>query len=341
MIYEMIIMKYSSFFNNLFILAIVIVLMVHCSDKTTKNPPDELTDCIITDKAKLEEITIFPSDNAINKDISTEPVDSRSDAIIALIGTPGLKPDFGSGLWEGAPIGIPFILVCDSQSKIPVTFRGNDYDDNYGDESDPGPYPIPLSAPVEGDGAGDSHVLAVDTDNKILYELYNASTANNGWEASGGAIWDLKINDTRPQGWTSADAAGLPILPLLIRYDEAASGTIDHAIRFTLSKNKVMRGYTSPASHLVNGTNSNELAPTPMGLRLRLKAGFDVSGFSATNQVILNAMKTYGLILADIGSDLFISGAPDEQWDNDDLNQLKSVKAFDFEVVQMGDIIYK
>ena len=138
-----------------------------------------LTDCIITDKAKLEEITIFPSDNPINRNISQDPVDSRSDAIIALIGSPGLKADFGSGLWEGAPIGIPFILVCESQSKIPVTFRGNDYDDNYGNESDPGPYPIPLTAPVEGNGAGDSHVLAVDLDNKILYELYNASTGNN------------------------------------------------------------------------------------------------------------------------------------------------------------------
>lgn len=334
-------MKYSSLFKNWLKIAIVAVLMVHCSDKTTNNPPDELTDCIITDKAKLEEIGIFPSDNPINNNISLEPVDSRSDAIIALIGSPGLKPDFGSGLWEGAPIGIPFILVCDSQSKIQVTFRGNDYDDNYGNESDPGPYPIPLTAPVEGNGAGDSHVLAVDLDNKILYELYNASTGNKVWEASGGAIWDLKINDTRPQGWTSADAAGLPILPLLIRYEEVATGAIDHAIRFTLSKSKVMRGYTSPASHLVNGTNSDELAPTPMGLRLRLKSGFDVSGFSETNQVILNAMKNYGLILADIGSDLFISGAPDERWDNDDLNQLKSVKATDFEVVQMGDVINK
>ena len=341
MTYEIISMKYSSTFKSLLKLAVVAVLMVNCSDKTTNNPPDVLTNCIITDKAKLEAITIFPSDNAINKNISLEPVDSRSDNIIALIGSPGLKPDFGSGLWEGAPIGIPFILVCDSQSMIPVTFRGNDYDANYGNESDPGPYPIPLTAPVEGNGAGDSHVLAVDIDNKILYELYNASTANNGWEASGGATWDLKINDTRPEGWTSADAAGLPILPLLIRYEEVATGTIDHAIRFTLSKSKVMRGYTSPASHKVSGTNSDTSAPTPMGLRLRLKSGFDVSGFSETNQVILNAMKNYGLILADIGSDMYISGAPDEHWDNDDLSQLKNVKASDFEVIQMGTIINK
>ena len=334
-------MKYSSPFKGLLKLAIVAVFMVNCSDKTTNNPPDELTDCIVTDKGKLEEISIFPSDNPINRNISQDPVDSRSDAIIALIGSTGLKADFGSGLWEGAPIGIPFILVCDSQSKIPVTFRGNDYDANYGDESDPGPYPIPLTAPVEGNGAGDSHVLAVDLYNKILYELYNANVGNKSWEASGGAVWDLKINDTRPAGWTSADAAGLPILPLLIRYEEVATGTIDHAIRFTLSKSKVMRGYASPASHLVSGTNSDLSAPTPMGIRLRLKSGFDVSGFSVTNQVILNAMKNHGLILADIGSDLYITGAPDDRWDNDDLNKLESVKATDFEVVQMGEIIDK
>jgi hypothetical protein len=331
----------KNIFSNLSSRAIflIAVLLIRCSDKPANNPADELIDCIVTDKGILEEMTIFPSDNALNRNISLDPVDSRSDAIIALIGTPGLKPDFGSGLWEGALMGIPFILVCDSQSEIPITFRENDYDGNYGSQSDPGPYPIPLSAPVEGNGVADSHVLAVDTDNGILYELYNASTANNSWEASSGAVWDLKINDVRPAGWTSADAAGLPILPLLIRYEEVATGTIDHAIRFTLSKSKVMRGYTSPASHMVSGTNSDLSAPTPMGLRLRLKQDFDISGFSATNQVILNAMKNYGLMLADIGSDMYITGAPDDRWDNDDLSQLKSVKATEFEVVQMGDIV--
>ena len=322
-------------------MVLLAIFLVRCSDKTTDNPPDDEITCIVTDKRKLEEIAIFPSDNPLNQNISQAPVDSRSDAIIALIGTPSVKPDFGSGLWEGRPIGIPFILVCDSQSKIPVVFRGNDYDDNYGSESDPGPYPIPLTAPVEGNGAGDSHVLAVDVDNKMLYELYNASVGNDGWEASCGVIWDLKINDTRPPGWTSADAAGLPILPLLVRYEEVVKGTIDHAIRFTLSKSKVTRGYTSPANHLVSGTNNNNEAPTPMGMRLRLKSDYDISGFSSTNQVILKAMKNYGLILTDIGSDLYISGAPDERWDNDDLNVLKNVKATDFEVVQMGDIINK
>jgi hypothetical protein len=338
---EVLFMKFWQHFKCFWKILTLTFLLVRCSDKPARNPPDDLINCVITDKGKLEEISIFPSDNLINRNVSQDPVDSRSDAIIALIGSPGLKPDFGSGLWEGAPIGIPFILVCDSQSKIPVTFRGNDYDANYGDESDPGPYPVPLTAPIEGNGEGDSHVLAVDIDNKILYELYNASAGSNSWEASGGAIWDLKINDTRPAGWTSADAAGLPVLPLLVRYDEIATGTIDHAIRFTLSKSKVMRGYTAPASHMVSGTNSNPSAPTPMGMRLRLKSSFDISGYSQTNRTILNAMKNYGLVLADIGSDLYITGSPDDMWDNDDLNQLQSVKATDFEVIQMGQITDK
>jgi hypothetical protein len=315
------------------------IFLIQCSGKTTNILPDDENTCIVTDLRKLEEIVIFPSDNPLNQNISQAPVDSRSDAIIALIGDPSVKPDFGSGLWEGRPIGIPFILVCNSQSKTPIVFRGNDYDGNYGSESDPGPYPVPLTSPVEGNGVGDSHVLAVDIDNKILYELYNASVGNGVWEASCGVMWNLNSNDTRPQGWTSADAAGLPILPVLVRYDEVAKGTIDHAIRFTLSKSKVMRGYTSPANHLVSETNSNIAAPTPMGMRLRLKFDYDISGFSETNQVILKAMKNYGIILADIGSDFYITGAPDERWNNDDLSQLKNVKATDFDAVQMGNII--
>jgi len=316
-------------------IAFLTILLVQCSD----NPSDDFTDCVITDKAKLEDIQIFPSDNPLNSNISEMKKDTHSDAIMALIGSPSVHPDFGSGLWEGKPIGIPFIPVCTGQSYIPVIFRGNNYDNNYGDESDPGPYPIPLTAPIEGNGEGDSHVLAVDMDNKILYELYNASVGNKGWEASSGAVWDLKINDSRPEGWTSADAAGLPILPLLVRYEELQKGTIDHAIRFTLSKSKVTRGYTSPANHMVSGTNNDESAPVPMGMRIRLKKDYDISDFSVSNQVILTALKEYGLILTDIGSDMFITGAPDERWDNDDLSQLKNVKGSDFEVVQMGAII--
>jgi hypothetical protein len=329
---------YAKFFRKT---AILILLLFQCSEKTPDKPSEEYTNCIITDKSKLEDIQVFPADNPINSNIAEMPADQRSDAIMALIGSPSLHPDFGSGLWEGSPFGIPFILICSGQSYIPVTFRGNSYDDNYGDESDPGPYPIPLIAPIEGNGEGDSHVLAVDMDNKVLYELYNASVGNNCWEASCGVVWNLKINDTRPEGWTSADAAGLPILPLLVRYEEVKKGIIDHAIRFTLSKSKVTRGYTFPASHLVSGTNYDESAPMPMGLRLRLKKDFDISGFSQSNQVILTAMKEYGLILADIGSDMFITGAPDERWDDEDLNQLKNVKAGEFEVVQMGEIIIR
>jgi hypothetical protein len=340
-------MKSKISFNKIFRFAksfcritILAIFLSQCSEKPKDEPSNEYTDCIVTDKAKLEDLRIFPADNPLNTNISEMPKDTRSDAIMALIGSPSLHPDFGSGLYEGKPMGIPFILVCTGQSYIPVVFRGNSYDGNYGDESDPGPYPIPLSAPIEGNGEGDSHVLAVDIDNKILYELYNASVANNQWEASSGAVWDLKINDTRPAGWTSVDAAGLPVLPLLIRYEEVKKGTIDHAIRFTLGKSKVTRGYTSPASHLIGGTNTDESAPVPMGMRIRLKKDYDISGFSAPNQVILTAMKEYGLILTDIGSDMYITGAPDEGWDNEDLNRLKNLKAGDFEVVQMGEIIY-
>jgi len=320
------------------VLVTLAVLLIQCLDKPPKTT-DEYIECVVTDRAKLEDIQIFPTDNPLNTDISGMPKDSRSNAIIALIGTSIIHPDFGSGLWEGAPVGIPYILVCTGQSFVPVTFRGNSYDGNYGDESDPGPYPIPLTAPVEGNGQGDSHILAVDMDSKILYELYNAGVADKHWEASSGAVWDLKINDTRTAGWTSTDAAGLPVLPLLVRYEEVKKGIIDHAIRFTLSKSKVTRAYTSPASHLVSGTNNNELAPVPMGIRIRLRVDYDISGFSATNQVILTAMKKYGLILADIGSDMYITGAPDERWDNDDLRQLGNINAGDFEVVQMGEII--
>ena len=321
-------------------MVIVLSLLQFQSCKPEAKPAgEENNTCIISDKAKLEELAIFPADNLLNKNISDSPVDTRSDAIISLMGSPGIHPDFGSGLWDGAPIGIPFILVCKEQAQIPVLFRANSYDNNYGNVSDPGPYPIPLTAPIEGNGAGDSNVLAVDIYNKVLYEMYNASAGAAGWEASGGATWDLKINDTRPVGWTSADASGMPILPLLVRYDEILKGTIDHAIRFTLSKAKTMRAYTSPASHISAGDNTDMNAPTPYGMRLRLKAGFDISLYSQTNKVILTAMKNYGLIFSDIGSDFFISGAPDERWDNDDLSKLKKITAGNFEVIQMGEII--
>jgi hypothetical protein len=275
---------------------------------------------------------IFPADNAWNQDISGSTIDPNSTQILGAYGSAGVKADFGSGLWEGAPIGIPFIVVCGSQPKVPVVFRANAYDGDYGDQSDPGPYPIPLSAPIEGNGSGDSHVLAVDKDNDVLYELYNASVNGDHWEASSGAVFNLASDQLRPNGWTSADAAGLPIFPGLVKFDEVASGVIHHAIRFTLESANVKPGYISPATHQVN--SSGGLYSIPFGARIRLKANFDISAFPQTDQVILTALKKYGLILADIGSNMYISGAPDNRWNNDDLQQLGKVQASDFEVVK-------
>jgi len=302
---------------------------------------DEPQTCSYLSKADVENIQIFPEHHPLNIAVDTCEPDSRSDAIISFLSenNPGIKADFGSGLYEGAPIGIPFVVVCRSQPYIKVVFRANRYDGNYGAESDPGPYPVPLDAPVEGNGDGDSHVIAVDIDNGKLYELYNAEVKKTYWEASIGAVFDLTKVEYRPLGWTSADAAGLPIFPCLVRYDEVVSGELDHAIRFTLPASKIMRGFVLPARHLINGTNNNPEIPTPFGMRLRLKSSFDISGFSTINQVILNAMKRYGIILADAGSSFFISGAPDDRWDNDDLQNLKKVKATDFEVVKMENIV--
>lgn len=290
----------------------------------------------------VEQIQIFPASHPLNTDISSHPVDSRSATIINFIMENfqgGLKADFGSGLWQGAPIGIPFVVVCNEQPKVPIIFRANNYDGNYGSQSDAGPYPIPLNAPIEGNGSGDSHVIAVDIDNTKLYELYNARATSLTWEASSSAVFDLTKEEYRPAGWTSADAAGLPIFPCLVRYDEVASGEIDHAIRFTLSRSKVYAGYVHPARHLVTGSNTNASIPTPMGMRLRLKADFDVSGFSTTNQIILTAMKKYGIVLADIGSTFYFSGAPDSRWNNSDLQELATIKPSHFEVIQMTSIV--
>ena len=286
-------------------------------------------------KQDLENISVFPADNPWNEDISAKPLDPYNSQIITAISGSKLKADFGSGLWDNASIGIPFVAVCGSQQKSIVNFRANGTDGNYGDESDAGPYAIPINAPIEGNGQGDSHVIAVDKDNGILYELYNASVNNGHWEASSGAIFDLKLNLLRTEGWTSADAAGLPIFPGLVRYDEILKGSIDHDIRFTLSKANVMPAYISPARHKVNSSGGQY--SLPFGARIRLKADFDISSFSATNQVILNALKKYGLILADIGSNMYISGAPDERWNNDDLRQLGNISASSFEVVKFNN----
>jgi hypothetical protein len=271
----------------------------------------------------------FPRNSLWNTDISTAPVDTNSAATINYIGgTIGLHADFGAGQYQNSYIGIPYTVVDSSQAPVVVTYNA------YGDESDAGPMPIPLSAPVEGypnPGNGDRHVLVLDRTNCFLYELYGAATQSGTWTAGSGAIWDLLANSQRPYGWTSADAAGLPIFPGLIRYDEVASGAINHAIRFTLQSSRA--AIVPPASHFASTTSNANAAP--MGMKLRLKSSFNVSGFSTANQVILNAMKKYGLIMADNGSSMYISGAPDERWDNDDLHDLASVKASDFEVVQI------
>lgn len=276
---------------------------------------------------------IFPADNIWNVPVDSLPVDSNSDAYIATIGADShIHADFGSGTWDGASIGIPYVDVAGTQTKVNVDF---DYDD----ESDPGPYPIPSDAPIEGgpDSDGDRHILMVDRDNCILYELYAAYPPSGGsnWTAGSGAIFDLKSNALRPDGWTSADAAGLPILPGLVRYDEVASGEIKHALRFTVPQTR--NQYVWPARHYASSLTGSQYPP--MGQRFRLKAGFDTSGFSKDAQVILEALKTYGMILADNGSAWYISGAPDEGWDNDVLHELDVVVGSDFEAVNVSSLL--
>jgi len=317
------------------ILAFVIFFLCISCKKEKKPTGDDGNPSNCTASVKdAENISIFPADNAWNTDISTAPLDPYNDSIIARIASSSAHADFGSGTWEGAPIGIPYVVVCGTQTKYSVVFRANAYDDDYGDESDAGPYAIPLNAPIESNGQGDSHVLAVDKDNGILYELYNASVNNGKWEASSGGIFNLASNQLRTEGWTSADAAGLPIFPGLVRYEEVLKGTIDHAIRFTLTKPNVKPAYISPARHKVNSTGG--MYSLPFGARLRLKGSFNVTTYPPRVQVILNAMKKYGLILADIGTNLYISGAPDERWDNDELRLLKNLKGSDFEVVKFN-----
>lgn len=262
---------------------------------------------------------IFPEDHVLNTPIDTLPVDTHSATWIATIGVNGkLHPDFGP---DGA---IPYIVVASNQPLVNVTF-------DYADESDPGPYPIPTNAPIEGGSGstGDRHVLALDKVRGKLYELFNAYPGNNSWQAGSGAVFDLRGYALRSEGWTSADAAGLPILPLLVRYDEIAAGEIKHTIRFTAPQTK--RQYLWPARHYASANTSD--AYPPMGARLRLKSDYDISGFDLTNQVILRALKRYGMILADNGSAWFITGAPDPHFDNDRLHSLTTVTGSAFEVV--------
>jgi hypothetical protein len=320
-----------------FVFFTVVYCLLACKkNQSVEIVPDQPVDtvppvggaCTAT-KAAAENIMIFPADNPWNKDISGLDTDLYNSQIIAGFSSNVIKADFGSGLWENAPIGIPYIAVCGNQPKIPVVFT------DYGDESDAGPYPIPLTAPIEGNGNGDAHVIAVDIEKGILYELFNAHVNAGKWNASSGAIFNLKTNTLRTDGWTSADAAGLPIFPGLVRYDEIVKGVIDHPIRFTLNSSLVKPAYIYPARHKVNSSGGQY--SLPFGARIRLKAGFNITGYSATNQIILKAMKKYGLILADIGSNLYVSGAPDQRWNNDDLRKLGQLHGSDFEVVKFNN----
>jgi hypothetical protein len=273
---------------------------------------------------------VFPADNPWNTDISKLPVHPESQVWLESVGLDKpLHPDFGT-VYNGAPNGIPYVTVHGNQPKVPITFE-------YADQSDPGPYPIPDRAPIEG-GAnpdGDRHVLVIDVDNGKLYEVFRAFKVENGWKGGSGAIFDLRSNKLRPEGWTSADAAGLPIFPGLVRYDEAVKkGAINHAVRFTVRRTQ--RGYIHPATHFASRRSDPDLPP--MGVRVRLKAEYDISGFPKEAQVILTGLKRYGMILADNGGDWFVTGAPDSRWNDENLQTLKRVKVSDFEVVDTGPV---
>lgn len=290
--------------------------------------------------ANLNGTVPFPATNPWNTDISKAAVDPASATLLASIGlSTGLRPDFGAGTWNGGPIGIPYTVVSGTQAKVPVKFVA------YGSESDAGPYPVPSTVTVEGgpNGDGDRHVIVVDKDNNRLYELYRAfPNGSGGWNADCGAVFHLDSNTVRPTakpGWTSADAAGLPVFPGLVRYDEASRGAggIRHALRFTVARSR--RAYVPPATHFASSNTSASLPP--MGMRVRLKASFVIpSTFSNEAKAILTALKTYGMFVADNGSNWYMSGAPDSRWNNSRLiSELGQVKGADFEVIRMDGLV--
>jgi hypothetical protein len=274
---------------------------------------------------------LMPADSYWHASVQNLPVHPRSDAWVASIGTSDhVHPDFGSGLWQGGPIGIPYTTAGAETPALPVSFR-------YQDESDPGPYPIPEDAPVEGgpDATGDRHVLVVDRDSCVLYELFDAHPEPGGsWSAGSGAVFDLLGYDLRPAGWTSADAAGLPILPGLVRYEEVAAGTVTHAIRFTAPRTQ--RAYVWPARHFASSSTDPDLPP--MGAWFRLKRKVDPADFSPQTRPIVLALQRYGMILADNGSPWFLSGVPDPRWDNDVLRELRTLHGTDFEAVDTSSL---
>jgi hypothetical protein len=269
---------------------------------------------------------LFPDSSHWNTPVDRLPVHPRSAEIVRSIGLDShVHADFGSGLWEGAPIGIPYATVTGGQPRVPVGFE-------YASESDRGPYPIPRDVPIEGGRGsdGDRHVIVVDRSRCRLFELFAAYPLEGGrWRAGSGATWSLRSNRLRPRGWTSADAAGLPILPGLARYDEVRRGRIDHALRFTAPRTR--RAFVYPARHFASSLTDPELPA--MGQRLRLRRGFDVSRFPRQARVVLRGLKRYGMILADNGAPWYVSGAPHRGWSNDDLHSLHRVSGSAFEVV--------
>ena len=270
---------------------------------------------------------LFPADNAWNQRVDRLPVAAASARLIRSIGLDAhFHADFGSGRWDGGPIGIPYTVVNGAQQRVRVSF-------DYADESDRGPYPIPPNAPIEGgrNADGDRHVIVVDKATCRLYELFDAHPRDGGrsWHAGSGATWDLRSDRLRPKGWTSADAAGLPILPGLARYDEVAAGAIRHALRFTAPRTRT--AFVWPARHQAGASGDPSLPP--MGLRVRLKRGVSLRGLPRQARIVATAMKRYGLMLADNGSPWYVSGAPDPRWDNDQLHALDRLSGRDFEVV--------
>lgn len=270
---------------------------------------------------------IFPSDNRWNQRVDGLPRASNSAAVVARIGADEpLHPDFGAGRWNGAPIGIPITVVGSAQRRVPVSF-------GYDDESDPGPYPVPPTAPIEGGprSTGDRHVLVVDRDRCRLWEMFAAYPRDGGarWQAGSGATWSLLSNRLRPSGWTSADAAGLPILPGLARHEELRRGSINHALRVTVPRTR--RSFVYPARHFASSLTNADLPP--MGLHLRLKAGVDIASYPPQSRVVLRALQRYGMIVADNGSPWYVSGAPSAGWNDDDLHSLHGIQGRDFEVV--------
>jgi hypothetical protein len=272
---------------------------------------------------------ILPPKDPLNQEIANAPVNPNSANYVASIGlTAHLHPDFGTN----PSYGIPYTVVGPDQPKVPIKFTA------YGSESNPGPYPVPPHAPIEGggkNGHGDKHVLVVQEGSCTLYEMFDAHRRGRGWAAASGAVFNLRSDALRPEGWTSADAAGLPIFPLLARYPEVATGQIDHALRVTVPESQM--GYIHPATHFASTSSDPDLPP--MGLRLRLKASYSLAGFSGQSLVILKALKRYGLIVADNGSPWFITGAPNPGWNDENLEEIKRVPGSEFEAVESGPIL--